>query len=91
MTLILSQDTIPPKGVYPVGLITIKEYADRNGLTHDNVRHKCQRGAYKSAVKLGRDWLISEDEPDIDHRIKTGAYVGGGKHGSKDERCGAEK
>ena len=63
-----------------MGLITIKEYADRNGLTHDNVRHKCQRGAYKSAVKMGRDWLISEDEPDIDHRIKTGAYVGGRKH-----------
>ncbi len=58
-----------------MGLITIKEYAERNGLTHDNVRHKCQRGAYKTAVKLGRDWLISEEEVDRDHRVKSGAYV----------------
>lgn len=58
-----------------MGLITIKEYAARNGLNHDNVRHKCQRGAYKTAVKLGRDWLISEKEVDRDHRVKSGAYV----------------
>lgn len=55
-------------------LITIKEYADRNGLNHSNVRHKCQRGSYASAVKMGRDWLIDEDEPDVDRRVKSGAF-----------------
>lgn len=55
-------------------LITIKEYSERNGLNHTNVRHKCQRGSYKTAKKIGRDWLIDEDELDVDHRIKTGAY-----------------
>lgn len=55
-------------------LITIKEYAERYGLSHGNVRHKCQRGSYKTAQKIGRDWLIDEDEQDVDHRVKTGAY-----------------
>ena len=59
-----------------MALITIKEYAERNGLLHDNVRHKCQRGSYKTAQKIGRDWLIDENEPDQDRRVRTGAYVG---------------
>ena len=58
-----------------MGLITIKEFADRNGLQHDNVRHKCQRGSYRTAVKIGRDWLIDEDEKNVDRRVKTGRYV----------------
>ena len=35
-----------------MALISIKEYAERNGMTHDNVRHKCQRGGYKTAQKM---------------------------------------
>lgn len=57
-----------------MALITIKEYAERNGLHHDNVRHKCQRGSYKTAQKIGRDWLIDENEPDADRRVKSGKY-----------------
>ena len=59
-----------------MALISIKEYAERNGLQHDNVRHKCQRGSYKTAQKIGRDWLIDEAEIDQDRRIRSGAYVG---------------
>ena len=55
-------------------LITIKEYAERYGLNHGNVRHKCQRGSYKTAQKIGRDWLIDENEPDVDRRVRSGAY-----------------
>jgi hypothetical protein len=55
-------------------MISIKEYAARKGLSHANVRHKCQRGSYKTAVKIGRDWLIDENEADVDRRVKTGAY-----------------
>ena len=57
-----------------MALISIKEYADRNGLQHDNVRHKCQRGSYATARKIGRDWLIDENEPDADRRVKSGKY-----------------
>ena len=64
-----------------MALITIKEYAERNGLLHDNVRHKCARGTYKTAQKIGRDWLIDENEPDADRRVKSGKYVG--KKGKK--------
>ena len=66
-------------------LISIKEYAERNGLRHDNVRHKCQRGSYKTAKKIGWDWLIDENEKDADHRIKTGAYVGKVRKSAKTE------
>jgi len=59
-----------------MALISIKDYAERNGLRHDNVRHKCQRGAYKTAQKIGRDWLIDEHETDVDRRIRTGNYIG---------------
>ena len=57
-----------------MALITIKEYAERYGLRHDNVRHKAQRGSYKTARKIGRDWLIDESEPDIDRRVTSGKY-----------------
>ena len=66
-----------------MALITIKEYAERNGLQHDNVRHKCQRGSYKSAQKIGRDWLIDENEKDIDRRVKAGDYIGARKQKSE--------
>lgn len=72
-------------------LITIKEYADRNGLNHSNVRHKCQRGSYKTAQKLGRDWLIDESEPDVDRRVKSGAYKGKRSRRENDNQCEAAK
>ena len=52
-------------------LITCKQYAERHGLSPISVRHKCMRGGFKSAVKLGRDWLIDEEEPNIDHRRRN--------------------
>lgn len=55
-------------------LVTIKQYAERNGLNSENVRHKCQRGSYRTAQKLGRDWLIDDQEPDVDRRVKSGTY-----------------
>lgn len=66
-----------------MALITIKEYAAQNGLQHDNVKHKCQRGSYRTAVKIGRDWLIDSEEKDIDRRIKAGDYIGSRKTKAK--------
>ena len=57
-----------------MALISIKDYAEKNGLSHDNVRHKCQRGTYKTAQKIGRDWLIDDAEPDTDRRVTSGKY-----------------
>lgn len=49
-------------------LIPIRVYAERNGVDVSTVRHKCLKGGYKTAQKLGRDWLIDEDEPYTDLR-----------------------
>ncbi len=71
-----------------MALISIKEYAERNGMQHDNVRHKCLRGCYKTAQKIGRDWLIDEDEKDLDHRIRSGVYVGKARRRSDEGQSG---
>ena len=57
-------------------LITCKEYAKRVGLSPTSVRHKCERGGFKTARKIGRDWLIDENEQNVDRRVKNGNYVG---------------
>ncbi len=49
-------------------LISAKDYAALHGVDSVTVRQRCARGAYQTAVKIGRDWLIDRDEPHIDHR-----------------------
>ena len=49
-------------------LITLKEYALRHNRNPDTVRQKALRGTFNTAVKIGRDWLIDEDEPYTDRR-----------------------
>lgn len=51
-------------------LIPLKEYARRNGRANTSVRQMAQRGSFQTARKIGRDWLIDEDEPYPDHRKK---------------------
>ena len=55
-------------------MITIAEYAARIGKAPRSVRQKCQRGTLPGAVKIGRDWLVPENAPYPDERIKTGQY-----------------
>lgn len=45
--------------------ITLKEYAFRHSRTPATVRQKVLRGGFKTAHKMGRDWLIDENEPYI--------------------------
>lgn len=59
-----------------MGLITLKEYSARIGKERSVVYQKYQRGGFKTAVKMGRDIWIDEDEPYIDERVKSGKYVG---------------
>lgn len=53
-------------------LIPIKEYAERHKKNPANIRQKIIRGGLKTAIKIGRDWMIDEDEPYQDRRKKNG-------------------
>jgi len=55
-------------------LIPLVEYAKRHGRDNSAARHMALRGGFKTAQKMGRDWVIDEDEPYPDNRIKSGEY-----------------
>lgn len=57
-------------------LITIKEYAEQHGVSASAVHRKAVRGGYKTAQKIGRDWLIDSDEEYTDLRVKNGKWIG---------------
>lgn len=59
-----------------MSLITLKQYAERHGKNPVNIRQKVLRGGFQTAQKIGRDWLIDENEPFIDHRVTNGKYIG---------------
>ncbi|MDO4459458.1 MAG: hypothetical protein Q4C42_05165 [Clostridia bacterium] len=52
-------------------LISLKEYCLKHGKDPATGRQRVARGAFKTAVKMGRDWFIEEDEPWIDYRMGT--------------------
>jgi hypothetical protein len=56
--------------------MSIAEYAKKNGVACSTVRQKCLRGNIPEAVKIGAYWVIPEDAPYIDHRIKDGKFLG---------------
>ena len=58
-----------------MAMITLKEYAERHGKNPVIVRQKAIRGGFETARKFGRDWIIDEDEPYTDNRVKSGKYV----------------
>lgn len=59
-----------------MGMISLKEYAERHGKAPVSVRQKAARGGFRTAKKIGRDWLIDENEPYEDNRVQSGDYVG---------------
>ena len=59
-----------------MALISLNEYAKRHGREASTVRQKALRGGFKTATKIGRDWLIDENEPYVDGRIKNKQYIG---------------
>ena len=61
---------IPSIQIGGSGLIPLKEWAERNGISHATARQKAGRGGFLTARKVGRDWMISAAEPNTDHRIK---------------------
>lgn len=51
-------------------LISLAEYAKKHGRTHATARQMALRGGFKTAIKIGRNWCIDEDEPYPDARRK---------------------
>ena len=57
-------------------LISLVEYAERNGKAPANARQMAARGSFQTARKIGRNWVIDSEEPWPDRRVKTGEYIG---------------
>jgi hypothetical protein len=51
-------------------LISLAEYAAIYNIDPATVRQRALRGAYRTARKIGRNWVIDKNEPHIDHRVK---------------------
>lgn len=62
-----------------MAMIPLTEYAKRHGRNPVTCRQKALRGGFQTARKIGRDWMIDEDEPCTDLRVKSGKYVGARK------------
>ena len=55
-------------------LIPLVEYARQHGRDPATARQMALRGGFKTAQKIGRDWVIDDHEPYHDRRVKTGKY-----------------
>lgn len=51
-----------------MALISIAEYAKKHGKDPSTVKQKAARGGFTTAVKIGRNWVVDEDEPYTDRR-----------------------
>jgi len=51
-----------------MALISLSEYAAKHGKDPATARQKALRGGFQTARKIGRDWVIEEDEPYSDLR-----------------------
>lgn len=51
-------------------LISLAEYAKMHGKEESSVRKMALRGGFKTARKIGRNWVIDKNEPYIDRRKK---------------------
>lgn len=64
-------------GQLPVNLsrdmIPLRDWAVRNGISPDTARQKALRGGFKTARKVGRDWMIMASEVNVDHRARISA------------------
>lgn len=56
-------------------LISLVEWAKKNGITDSAARQKAISGTIP-AQKIGRNWVIDDSIPNTDNRIKSGKYIG---------------
>lgn len=57
-----------------MALISAAEYADKHGKARRTVSQMCKNGGFETAMKIGRNWAIDEDEPYPDRRVKSGEF-----------------
>lgn len=57
-------------------LISLVEYAALNGKNRTSAVRMANRGGFKTAQKIGRNWVIDSEEPWPDRRVKSGKYIG---------------
>lgn len=55
-------------------LISLAEYAALHGKAKISARKLAQRGRFKTAQKIARNWVIDDAEPWPDRRVKSGKY-----------------
>lgn len=55
-------------------LISLAEYAQMHGKEVSGIRRKCINGGFKTAQKIGRNWVIDSEEPLVDQRVTSGKY-----------------
>ena len=56
-------------------LISLVEYAQRHGKDPATARQMALRGGFKTARKIGRNWVIDDSEQWPDRRVKSGKYT----------------
>ena len=56
-------------------LISLADWARRRGKDPRTARNNARRGCFSTAQKIGRDWLIDEDEEFVDRRVRSGKYI----------------
>lgn len=57
-------------------MISLARYAEKHGKSHIAARKMAERGGFQTAQKIARNWIIDENEPYPDARIKSGKYIG---------------
>ena len=56
-------------------LISLVEYAQKHEKDPATARQMALRGGFKTARKIGRNWVIEDSEPWPDRRVKSGKYI----------------
>ncbi len=57
------------------GYLTIKEVAEKWGVTRRRVQTLCSQGRIPGATRFGHEWAIPENvEKPVDSRVTTGEY-----------------
>lgn len=54
-----------------VNYISLAEWATAHGITPATARQRAERGSFKTAKKIGRNWVIDANEELIDHRRRN--------------------
>ena len=57
-----------------MALISLAEYATKHGKAMVTVRKKATNGGFRTAQKIGRNWVIDSEELYTDNRVRSGKY-----------------